>query len=61
MISTELGEERPNLMASFVNDGSIMGLLFGCIAVGKIVTYPSLGRMNTMKLGNLVVILGCFP
>ena len=61
VIAAELGETRTGLMSSFVYDGAMMGMLFGSAATGKIVRYPKLGRIGTMKLGNLLVILGCLP
>jgi MFS transporter, SP family, galactose:H+ symporter len=37
----------------------MLGMLFGSFGVG--VSVPKLGRLGTMKLGNLIVILGCLP
>lgn len=58
VVGAQLNETKPSLMASIVNDGTIMGLLIGSLVTGKIL---SIGRWRTIQLGNIIVILGCLP
>lgn len=61
IISNQLGNKNPNLVCSFVNDASIIGLIIGSLTAGKLVSHESLGRIGTLRLGCAIIILGCLP
>lgn len=60
IVGTQLNEKNPSLMASFINDGTIFGGTIACFIGGQIIK-TDLGRLNSMKLGNIISIVGLLP
>lgn len=61
IISAQLRNKHPYLVCSLVNDASIIGLIIGSLTAGKLVSNDSLGRIGTLRLGCLIIIVGCLP
>ncbi len=60
IVGAQLDEKNPSLMASFINDGTILGGTIACFIGGQIIK-TDLGRLNSMKLGNIISIAGLLP
>lgn len=58
VVGTQLNESKLGLMSSIVNDGTIMGMLIASLMTPIFVS-SVLGRLNSMKFGNLIIIAGC--